>query len=414
MSPGTGTNGSWRGFRLIPDDVLFFRDGRPATRGDDHYLPSIFPPHPSTLYGAVRTRRLLDEGVDLSKLGPDKGAAWRELPEDLSGELGDWGGFGSLEVRGPWLVRDETEILVPVPADLGVTLAPRPAARGRREPPRPRVERVARFLLDEGEAGEAGGHSHPLGLLSPYERKGAQWVPWDPPEVPPRPARGWYLTASGFDRWASGGAPEPGELVHEDELWVAEPRVGVAIEAETRSARDGHLFTFGFVRLREQVSLGFEARSSRLAPERRVRLGGEGRTCWLTGGPPLPGTPAAAGERLRLVAATPLLSTSGGWPPGFSEEQTEAALGERRVRLRAACVPGHVKIGGWNLAKGEAKALRRAVPAGSVFSIEAADDGGDLDAPSLHGTNHSDIPGEHLAQQGFGLLLAGAEPRASS
>lgn len=68
----------WRFFRLDPDDVLFFRDGRPSTLGEDHYLRSLFPFHPSTLYGALRTRRLLDFGVDLHELargGKKLGAA---------------------------------------------------------------------------------------------------------------------------------------------------------------------------------------------------------------------------------------------------------------------------------------------------------------------------------------------------
>ena len=52
----------WKSFRLVPDDVLFFRDGKPNTRGSDHYLRSLFPPNPSTLYGALRTRRLTGSG----------------------------------------------------------------------------------------------------------------------------------------------------------------------------------------------------------------------------------------------------------------------------------------------------------------------------------------------------------------
>jgi len=389
---------AWRGFRLLPDDVLFFRDGRPATRGDDHYLPSIFPPHPSTLYGAIRTRRLLDEGVDLGALGPDRKAAWKALPDALREELGEWGGFGCLELRGPWLVRGEREVLVPAPGDLGVELAP-PGGKARTGEPRPpRVQRVGRFLQTGDEGLGAGGHSHRLGLLRPFEWKGGSWQEWDPLALPPRLAREWYLTPGGFERWAGGGAPEPGDFVHRSELWVAEPRVGVAIEDDDRTAREGHLFTFGFVRLREHVTLGFEARHTALQAGRRVRLGGEGRTCWIEDGPPLPMSGAAAAAALRLVTVTPLLSAAGAGLPGVP------------AKLRAASVSGHLHLGGWDLARGGPKPLRRAVPAGAVYLVESSDATQPLDPGALHGTPHSDFPEEHLAAQGFGLILAGAEP----
>ena len=406
---------TWQSFRLVPDDVLFFRDGRPATRGDDHYLPSIFPPHPSTLYGAIRTRRLLDEGVDLSRLGPHRSSAWKELPDELRAELGEWGGFGSLEVRGPWLVREGDEVLLPAPADLGVTVAPGSKPKRREEPAAPKVERVARFVLAGREGDYSAGHSHPLDLLEPRVLEGDRWKDWERPDVPPRLAREWFLTEAGFERWAAGGVPEPTDFVHAQDLWVTEPRVGVAIEDGERSAREGHLFTYGFVRLRQGVDLGFEARHTKLAPGCRVRLGGEGKTAWLTEGPRLPTTAGSAGPRLRLAFATPTLSETGGWLPGFSEERPDGPLGQIAARLRAACLPGHLQIGGWDLAQGAAKALRRAVPAGAVYLLESTGAGaGGLQSASLHGTCSAGYPGEHLARQGFGLILAGADPAPTS
>ena len=169
----------WQGFRLMPDDVLFFRDGKPNSRGSDHYLRSLFPPNPSTLYGALRARRLLDEGVSLASLDED---VWRRLPADLRGELGDWGHFGSLEIRGPWPIRGD-EPLLPAPSDLGLTFRERrpderPSGRRRRgglEPPRPpAIDQVARFRLPP-DSGTGGGHSHDCKLLLPYLYNGSGW-----------------------------------------------------------------------------------------------------------------------------------------------------------------------------------------------------------------------------------------------
>lgn len=39
--------------------TLFFRDGKPFTMGAETYAEGIFPPLPSTIYGALRTGHIL-------------------------------------------------------------------------------------------------------------------------------------------------------------------------------------------------------------------------------------------------------------------------------------------------------------------------------------------------------------------
>lgn len=40
---------------MKPLDTLFFRDSKPFSRGEDTWADTIFPPYPSTVYGALRT-----------------------------------------------------------------------------------------------------------------------------------------------------------------------------------------------------------------------------------------------------------------------------------------------------------------------------------------------------------------------
>jgi CRISPR-associated protein Cmr3 len=394
----------WRPFRVTPEDVLFFRDGRPSSRGADHFLPSLFPPHPSTLYGALRTRRLIDEDVSLEELRREKQDLWSTLAEELRAELGPWGGFGALELRGPWLVHDG-QVLLPAPADLGVRVAQN-AAGADGDPPR--VEEVVRFLLlDE----PSGGHSHPLGLLAPHQRTGGGWVPWPADAArAPEPVAGWFLRPRGLARWAEGALPEPDDFVHASELWAPEPRVGLGMESRRRAGETGMLYTFGFVRLQPGVALGFEVRNSALEPDRRIRLGGEGRTAWLDDGTALPPATAPASKRIRLAFATPGPSEGGAWPPGFSPDALSGRVGGADLRLVAASVPGYQAVGGWDLARNRAKPLRRAIPAGAVFVFESTD-GRPVDPADLHGINLSGYEDEHLARQGFGLVLAGVDPQ---
>lgn len=361
----------WRAFRFTPDDVLFFRDGKPSALGEDHYLASLFPPNPSTLYGALRTRRLLDEGVDLARVQE----LWPALPAPLRAEIGPWGGFGTIELRGPWLLRGD-EVLLPAPADLGVV----------REGSA--VRAVVRYRPDPSPL--RGSWSHGLGLFRPVDADGRALA-----TAPPSAAPDFWLTLPGLAAWAAGGVPEAAALVHREELFSPEPRTGVGLQTGSRLAQNHRLFTFGFVRLARGVTLGFEARGTALAAEHGLRLGGEAKTGELSPGPALQLPPAPAGPgRFNLAFLTPALSDRGAYPPRACAE----------LSLVGAHVRGATLVGGWDLAAGLSKPLRRAIPPGSVFVFDDPAGGA---AAALHGGHLSDYSGEALARQGFGLAVAG-------
>jgi CRISPR-associated protein Cmr3 len=200
-------------------------------------------------------------------------------------------------------------------------------------------------------------------------------------------------------------------LIHRSELCADEMRTGLGLEAGDRRSEDHMLYTYGFVRMRVGVGLGFEVRGTRLTAGGRVRLGGEGRTCRLEAGRPFPAvTPETAASPdgcFRVALATPALSEAGGYPPGFSPATRLGSMGGRRLRLVGAVMGGFILAGGWDVARGRAKPLRRALPPGSVFLFEDREAGA---AAALDGINVSDFRSESLALQGFGLVMAGAEP----
>lgn len=385
-----------RGFRFAPDDLLFFRDGKPSTQGDDHDLESIFPPSPATLYGALRARRLFDAEIAVGELSK---ATWPELlSADLVQELGPWGGFGTMRLRGPWLVRDGNQVLLPAPGDVAVLT--------ERTSDGPKVSSVFRLRLDDGQS--TARWSHPLGAWRPFERRNEGWI--DASARSPVSAAGeWWITAAGLTAWAAGGVPAAAELVHRSELWQPEPRVGVGLATDDRLAQEHLLFTFGFVRLSRNVELGFELEGSPLAAELGLRLGGEGRTGQLRPGPTFPAAPPIPQGARRIVVSTltPMLSLTGAFPPGFAPSRLSGKFGGLDAALAGALVRSWQPLGGWDLVRRRAKPLRRAIPPGSVFALESSNPSA---AVSLWGTNHSDFAEEGLSQQGFGLVACGVYP----
>jgi len=411
---------NWKPFALWPDDLLFFRDGKPSTVGEDHYLRSLFPPHPTTLYGAIRTRRLLDEKVPLQGLAQ----AWSSLRRELLSELGPWGGFGELELRGPWLVRDqpdcEPEILLPAPQDLAVISKLSKTKKSGPKSGSPTVTSVFRFLCEpKPPAKSCPGWSHSFGLWQIHEKLGSKWKPkaFQPGEEEPQPAVGWYLTSAGIASWSHGGLPKASHFVHHSELWLPEPRTGVGLRKKVRSHWDGRLFSFGYIRLAQHVALGFEVRHCGLEAGGALRLGGDGRMARLEGGPPLrlPTHTPKPGRPFCLSFATPTLSKTGALPPGFDASGAGTLPGPdnspAQCRVLAAILKNPQLIGGWDLAKNCAKPLRRAIPAGTVYVLEPARTS---QAPKPLGINLCDSNDTTLAQQGFGLVLTGADPREDS
>lgn len=315
----------------------------------------------------------MDGKDDLEQLSEQR---WANLPADVRNEVGEWGLLGTLRLRGPWLVRDRKgmpEILLPAPSDLALILG----KSGE-------VERVVRYL----PAPLAGvqGWSHSLALLHPNIRIDGQWAPFrNEKGSAPQSANGWFVTLEGLAKWLQWSTPDPTTLVRSSDLWLTEQRTGVGIQSDRRTAEDGMLYTFGFVRLQRGVAIGFEISGSKIEPGVTATLGGEGRLVKLSRGPSLSESLETAKHVSKMKAlylATPAVFDGqlASQPPGLP--------------IRAAAVSSMIHAGGWDLAKRMPKPLRRAVPAGSVYYTDADDVASFMKISEGH-------------EEGFGVVLAG-------
>jgi CRISPR-associated protein Cmr3 len=357
---------------IEPLDVLFLR-GNKLFGDPGSYGEALVPPWPSVAAGALRSRMLVDAGIDPAAFA--RGEASHEA-------------LGTPSRPGPFVLTafhvarrygdGRIEVLIAPPADLVIG----------EEGKLPVVKALRPSVPAAGLQSSASLAQ--LAVLPEANRS--------------KPAGGYWLTESGWHKYLRAELPAAGDLVKADNLWRFEHRVGVGLDVAQRRAAEGRLFSVQAVAPVKRgnvvgkdkdgdspkladYDVGFVARvaGATLPSSGLVRLGGDGRAAVLhavTTSLPEPDYEAlAAKRRCRLVLTTPGVfglhqreaaqSPQAGWlPPGCSPLSDGAwrfDLAGVKARLVCAAVPRYEVVSGWDLARRQPKPALRAVPAGSVF-----------------------------------------------
>jgi CRISPR-associated protein Cmr3 len=349
-------------YRFIePLDVLFLRGnqlfGDPGSFGE-----SLIPPWPSVAAGAIRSRILADDSVDLAAFANG---------EKIHPELGTPALPGSFAISAFHLARrgqHGVELLASPPADLYVSLD------GNGGKPRLSLLRAAMLHL---ALTSSFSLSH-LPILAQSKREKA--------------ASGYWLTQAGWEAYLRGELPSADELVPGSNLWQIDTRVGVGLSSNSRSAEDGKLFSMQAVALsrrgapsgrkggktdKSEYDVGFlvAVAGAKLPTDGLLRLGGDGRAAAIDlpqadFALPVPDYEAICQEgRCRLVLTSPGLFP-GGWNLPGAGADNRVAIGDVRARLVSAAVPRAEIVSGWDLAKREPKPAQRVAPSGSVYWLD--------------------------------------------
>jgi len=329
---------------MEPLDVLFLR-GNKLFGDPGSYGESLVPPWPSVAAGAIRSRILADERVDLQAFASG---------QIVHPALGKPDSPGPFTVSGFYLARQvngKTEILHPLPADLIVISDDNGNLHLQRLQPQPLADSIA-----------SSGNLPKVPVLAVDDR--AKAVP------------GLWLTTEGWQRYLAGELPETGHLVESGSLWRIDPRIGIGLKTDQRCADDGKLFTVQAVAMADGCGFVVTVEGAEPPAEGLLRLGGDGRAaaiCAVDCDIPVPDFEAiAAAGRCRMILNTPGLFTDGWWPTGCDGEG-RFVLGGVTGQLVCAAVPRAETISGWDLARKQPKPAQRVAPIGSVYWIEGLD-----------------------------------------
>ena len=330
-------------YRFIePLDVLFLRGnklfGDPGSHGD-----SLVPPWPSVAAGALRSMMLAADGVDITAF------ARGQSPHPT---LGTPVAPGAFALTGFDLARrnraGQAETLHALPADLVLTEQPNGGLQ---------LNRLQAQAPAPGLASSAPLALWPL--LAQTERCKA--------------VTGHWLTQAGWAAYLKGQTPGIDALVPSNQLWQIDARIGIGLDASTRSVADGKLFTAQAVAF--QPGVGFLAAIRGAEPPRSglLRFGGDGRGAALSAlahSPPQPDWEAITRARCcRIVLSTPGLFAQGWLPPGVDAGH-QLALQGISGRLVCAALPRAEIVSGWDLARQQPKAAERMAATGSVYWVD--------------------------------------------
>lgn len=405
---------------IEPCDIVFFRDDLPFGAEGNQVARCQFPPRPSVIAGALRTRVMVDQGVDF-----DVFAAGGALPEAVSREIGRVR-RDSREGRDGWVESGSFRLA-------GLTLG-HVGSDGTAK----LFFRVGRDLVAEGKRGTEGRTRAlaPAGssrlparsalltltrsarLLAPATNRrlpGTSSVsPLTPIAVAPgmTPVDGW-LEAQAYVRYLAGEAPASASRIRrESQVLDWDHRVGIGMDPGARTVDEGRLFSSRGAVLRPGWVLVATIEECSLLPTSGlVRLGGDGRMARLGPWPAsdVDWAPArqavTSSERFRWVLQTPAIFGAG-WLPDAVRKEGGDLVYERdgfRARLMSAVVGAPELAGGWDLVRRGPKPFRLMVPAGSVYWFEVVSGSGEDAWRLFHGRSVSD----EKASEGFGIVHVG-------
>ncbi len=337
---------------IRPLDTLFFRDGKPFSRGEETWADGTFPPYPSTLFGALRTWYIAHHPAPFSKEAIEQSAkiTITDIGYSLCGKVYLPMPLDLVAPKG-----EDERVIHLKPAEIGGVVSNYPCSMLLLPPEEEQVEEITQGLMTQVD-------------LETY----------------------LYSTKKDFS------------VKKLEDFLKTEPKIGIGRDDTTLTASDALLYRVGMRRavdleivadvqlpdgtvfLPQQafiIKLGAENKVAEVRPF-RYSLGIDPAEITLNGG------------RFKLYLATPAIF-DGGWKPDLSRHGIQA-------ELVAAAVGKPLSIGGFDMEKGAPKTMYKAVPAGSVYFYETSES---LETVKerLFGKPISD----KMPEQGFGITYLG-------
>ncbi|MEM5810166.1 MAG: type III-B CRISPR module-associated protein Cmr3 [Candidatus Aenigmatarchaeota archaeon] len=373
--------------KISPNDTLFFRSGRPFSMGSETWADSIFPPNPSTIYGALRTFFIFERG----SLEDFKNGKYKDI--------GTPNEKGKMNIIGPIIFNHgDNSTYFPIPLDLV------------------EIKNIRKEDDNFKENQTDNGDNNYLKRLSKIDKPKIFYAENTLENILVYKGEEQVESAEGYlddivfkeyllcqkDKYSFVSKPYEREL-----------RIGIARNNITLSSKEGYLYRISMIRLEKDYCFLVKIDGIDNIPEKGLfTLSGEGKTVRFE---KINNNPLQHLENMdfelkdgifKIYLATPAIFENGWLPKWINEETMEGVKDGIKLKLIACAIGKYLRIGGWDMAKNEPKPMYKAVPAGSVYYFKVLNGSFEKIKEVFHFKNISDINPE----EGFGLSLMGVVP----
>jgi len=333
---------------LSPVDTLYLRSNKLFGDPGDYAMAQM-PPWPSVAAGAIRSRMLVDRGINPAAFASGNAL----VPDDLAAVLGTPTEPGSFRLAHFGLakqVEDHIEPLLPLPSDVVLFKNDNDTLDVIRLEPQP---------LPDGVMAAA---------VTPY-------VPVLKTAKQRKPVQDYWLNGSGLAAYMQGEALQPDHLIETEGLWKVDPRLGIALDADRRTAAVGKIYTTDAIDMHPDVGfiVMIEGAEELLPTDGLLRFGGDGRAAEIKpcdySWPQTDWQQLEQSRCFRLVLTSPGIFGNG-WALSGMQPNGRWHCGTGSARLVSAAVSRPEVISGWDIAAHQPKPAQCVAPTGSVYWLD--------------------------------------------
>ena len=306
--------------KIKPTDSLFFGSGKPFNAGSNSWSDSSFLPHPSVIWGAMFSVLFRQGDVTVS----DK---------------------EKLEIKNIYLYNEEqTTILIPAPLDIFVDSDKKKYISKYKD-----VDFISNYPFD---------------VISHIDTD---------KEV--KPLENHFIEINSLYEHYTKGYAQNLILYNFDDVFVADYKIGIAIDKDKGTTKEGMLYRIDLTQFHDEWSFLIEYELEKEISFKQsgiLKLGGEGKTAQYSKIDKPIGLKSASVSKARMEEKLQnqnyfkvLFTTPTYFKCGWQLE---------REGLLCANVGKHISIGGWDMETKNHKAMKKYIPAGSVYVFEKKDE----------------------------------------
>ncbi len=366
---------------LTPQETFFFRDSRPFDKGNG-WATGIFPPLPSTIYGALRTAAISQKS-SICDFYSDK-------PIGIRKEIGYFNHSGDLEIRSQVIASGST-FYIPCPLDL--------LQKGDKLYPLiPNTEEIVSDMdLKFFKAPDANFSA----------------IDFSQPEIP-------WIEKYDLEDYLLGKSEMS---AMKKPFYRNELKTGIQKNFTTGTAREHMLYVQNMLRM-ENDNMCFSVdinNCSSLDEKGILRLGHDGRIFNYTLSKKNnfdfinTNVKNQIKDRINQSKCFKLFFTSptflgNGWLPKGVEKKNNYEWKVNKqisIQIESVMTGRPMRIGGWKInktGKGSPKPMNKAIPPGTVYYCKLCEGDADKLFNALFDKNYSDLD-KNLSRQGFGHTL---------